>query len=103
MLVLFVGDLFHPVNNFAGELFLDGDVGHGCGGCGAVPVLLTGREPDYIAGADFFDWSAPTLGAAAAGGYDEGLTEWVRVPCSTRAGLEGYAGALDECRIGCLE
>ena len=41
-LILFVGDVFQPVDGFAVELFLDGDVGHGGGGGGAVPVLFAG-------------------------------------------------------------
>ena len=40
--VLFVTNLFHPVNGLAVELFLNGDVRHGCGRRGAVPVLLAG-------------------------------------------------------------
>ena len=39
--------------------FLDGDMCHGGGGRGAVPVLLAGREPDHVARADFLDRAAP--------------------------------------------
>jgi hypothetical protein len=51
---LFVADLFHPVNRFAVELFLNGDVRHGRGWRGAVPMLLARREPDYVSRSDFF-------------------------------------------------
>src|SRR6267143_894659 len=68
-----------------------------------MPVLLAGREPDHITGPDLLDRSAFALNPAAAGRDDESLTEWMRVPCSPRARLEGYAGALNTCRIGCLK
>src|SRR4051812_18017848 len=39
-LVLLVSDLFHPLNGFAVQRLLDGDMGHRSGRRGAVPVLL---------------------------------------------------------------
>jgi hypothetical protein len=101
--VLFVADLFHPVDNLAIELFLNGDVRHGGGQRSAMPVLLAGREPDHIAGPDFLNRTSPALCPAATGGDDQGLAERMRVPCSPRARLESYTGALNQCRIGCLE
>jgi hypothetical protein len=103
MLILFVADLFHPVDNLTVDLFLNGNVRHGRGRCGPMPVLLTGRKPDHITWADFLDPTAPTLDPAAASRDDESLTEWMRMPCSPRARLESYAGALNKCRIGCLK
>ena len=91
--VLFVADLFHPVDDLAVELFLNGDVRHGGGRRGAVPVLLAGREPDHIAGPDFLDRPALALRPAAAGRDDQGLAERMRVPCGARARLERDAGA----------
>ncbi len=88
MLILFVANLLHPVDNLSVKLFLNGDVRHGCGWRGPVPVLLTGRKPDHITRADFLDRPALALGPAATGGYDHGLTE-----CCPRARLESYAGA----------
>ena len=82
---------------------LDGDVGHGRGGRGAVPVLFSGRKPDDVAGTDLLDGPAPALGAAAAGGDDEGLAERMGVPGGARAGLEGDAGADDARGIGRLK
>jgi hypothetical protein len=49
---LFVADLFQPVDGLAVELFLNGDVGHGRGGRGAMPVLLARRDPDHVARPD---------------------------------------------------
>jgi len=102
-LVLLVTDLFHPVDNLAVELFLNGDVRHGRGWRGPMPVLLAGREPDHITGPDLFDRSAFVLDPSAASRNDESLTEWMRMPCSPRTRLESYAGTLNECRIGCLK
>ena len=101
--ILFVGDVFHPVDDFAVELFLDGDVGHGGGWGGSVPVFFVGGEPDYVAGAEFFDGAAFTLGAAAASGDYQGLAEGMGVPCGSGSGFEGYAGTCCACWIGCLE
>ena len=58
---------------------------------GAVPMLLVGREPDDVAGVNFFDRPALALGQAGAGGHDEGLAQWMRVPRRSSAGLECYA------------
>src|SRR5947208_2898371 len=78
--VLLVGDLFQPVDGFALELFLDGNVGHGGGGAGPVPVLLPGGEADDVSGMDLLDGTAFALGAAGASGDDEGLAQRVSVP-----------------------
>src|SRR5262245_15156068 len=102
-LVLFVADLFHPVNHFAVELFLDGDVCHGRGWRGAVPVLLTWREPDHVTRPDLLDRAAPALRAPAAGGHDEGLAQRVGVPGRPGAGLERDAGTERACRSDGLE
>jgi len=65
-LVLVVGDVFEPVDDFAVFSFLDGDVRHGSGGRSAVPVFLAGCEPDHVAGMDFFDGAGFALGPSAA-------------------------------------
>ena len=101
--VLFVADLFHPVDNFPVELFLNGDVRHCRGRRSPMPVLLAGREPDHIAGPDLLDGSAFALNPAAASRDDESLTEGMRMPCGPRPRLERYAGTLNKCRIGCLK
>lgn len=101
--VLLVTDLFHPVDNFTVELFLNGDVRHGRSRRGTVPVLLAGWEPDHITGPYLLGKSAFALGPAAACRDDQRLTERMRVPCGSRARLKGYAGTLNECRFGRLE
>src|ERR1035441_8082010 len=99
-LILLVTHLLHPIYGFAVEFLLDRDVGH-CGGWRrAVPVLFSGREPDDVAGADFFDGAAQALRAAEAGGDDEGLAERVRMPGGAGTGLEGDMGANDSRWVG---
>src|SRR6266487_2781058 len=79
-LILLVANLLHPVDGLAVEPLLNGNVRHG-GGCrGAVPVLLARREPDHVARPDFLDRAAPALRQAAAGGHDQGLAQRVGVP-----------------------
>ena len=101
--VLVVSDVFEPVDDFAVELFLNRDVGHGGGGSGSVPVLFARREPDDIAGMDLLDGAALALSPATTRGDDEGLAEGMSMPRGAGAGLEGDAGALDEGRFGRLE
>ena len=86
--VLFVADLFQPVNRLAVELFLNGDVRHGRGGRGAVPMLLARRKPDDVTRPDFFDRTSPALRPSAAGGHDQSLTQRMRVPGGAGAGLK---------------
>src|SRR6202051_5371484 len=86
--VLRVADLFHPVDDFAVQRFLNGDMRHCVRRCCAVPVLLTGREPDDIAGPDFLSGAAFALHPAAAGGYAQRLTQWTRMPGGPDARLE---------------
>src|SRR5437660_12757512 len=77
--VLLVGDLLHPVDDLAVELFLDGDVGHRGTRRGAMPMLLAGRARNDVARTDDLDRPAPALHVAAAGGDDERLAERMRV------------------------
>src|SRR5436190_7999421 len=92
-----LSDFFHPVRRLAVEPFLDGDMGHRGRFRRAMPVLLTGREPDDVALVDRLDRAAPSLSAAAAGGHDQRLAQRVRVPRGPCAGLEGHAGADNAC------
>ncbi len=64
-----------------------------------MPVLLAGREPDHITRPDVLDRSAFALDPATASRDDESLTPRMRVPRSSRARLESYAGTLNQCRI----
>ena len=100
---MFVADLFHPVDNFTVEFFLNGDVRHGRSWSGPVPVLLTRRKRDYITRPDFFYRPAPMLRPATPCRDDEGLTERMLMPCSPRARLESDGSTLNKCRISRLK
>lgn len=102
-LILFIAYLFEPIDGFAFEPFLDGDMSHGCGGCCAVPVFLPWWEPDHVPGANLLDGAIPTLCEAAASGDDERLTERVRVPSRPRTGLKCNTGAQDAGWVWCVE
>ena len=84
--VLFVADLFHPIDSLAVERFLDGDVRHGRGWRGAVPMLFARRKPDNIAGTNLLDRAALALGAAATGDDNQSLTERMGMPCGAGPG-----------------
>jgi len=56
--VLLLADLFHPLDDFTVERFLNADMRHTRGGRGAVPVLPTRRDPDHITSPDFPDLTA---------------------------------------------
>ena len=68
-------------------------MGHGCGWRGAVPMLLTGQYPDYIAGMNFLYGTALPLSPAAAGYDEQGLAKRVGMPGSSSARLKGHDGA----------
>ena len=53
-----VGDFFHPVDDFAVERFLNGDMSHGCCWSRAMPMLLACRKQDHIAGTDLLNRTA---------------------------------------------
>ena len=57
-----------------------------------MPVLVAGRTPDDVAGADLDDRLAFALGPAAPGGDDQGLAERMGVPGRAGARLEGDIG-----------
>src|SRR3954470_17829667 len=100
---LIVADLLHPVDALPVEGLRDCDVGHRGGGGRAVPVLLAGRNPDHVAGADLLLRAAVALGPAAAGRDDQRLAERMRMPGRAGAGLEGHDGAGDTRRGAALE
>src|SRR5437667_2016011 len=102
-LVLLVADLLHPRDRTAVQRLLNGDMRHRGRRRSAVPVLLAGRKPDDIAGPDFLDGSTPTLRRAQAGGDDQYLAEWMRVPRGAGAGLERDARATNTCGLRRLE
>ena len=47
---MFVGNLFHPINHFTVDLFLNSDVRHGRVWCRAMPMLLPRQETDDVTG-----------------------------------------------------
>src|SRR6267143_2293886 len=59
--VLLIAHFLHPVHDFAVERFLNGDMCHRRVRLGAMPMLLPGRGPDHVAGADLPDRAAPAL------------------------------------------
>jgi len=96
-LVLFVADLFHPVNDLAVETFLNGDVRHGSGRRSPMPMLLPRREPNHITRSDFLDGAALALRPPAPSRHDQGLPQRMSVPGSTRTWLEGDTCAAGAC------
>src|SRR5579859_554792 len=102
-LVLFVADRFHPVGGLAIEPFLNGDVCHGCGWRGAVPMFLSWREPDHFPWSNVLNRTSPALGAATARRHDQGLAQGVSMPCGPSARLECDTGADRAGGIGRLE
>src|SRR6266480_2638911 len=95
--------MFHPVDDFTVERFLNGDVCHGCGGRGAMPMLLVRRKPNNITWPDFLDRTSCTLCASAPGCDDQRLTERMGVPRSASTRFEGDTCATNTCRFWCLE
>src|SRR3954471_11358939 len=91
--VLLVGHLLHPVDDFSVELLLDGDVGHCRRRRCAMPVLLVWRAPHDVTGPYDANSAARALDVAAAGSTNERLAEGMRVPVASRRRLEGHIGA----------
>src|SRR5580765_7200315 len=91
--ILFVADFLHPVDRFALEPLLNGDVRHGRCRRSAMPVLLTRREPDHVAGANLLDRATPAPGEPATRRHDQRLAQRMRVPRRSSARFEGDAGA----------
>jgi hypothetical protein len=89
--VVRVADRLQPGRGAAVERFLHRDVGHRVVRRGAVPVLLAGRDPHRIAGADLLHRFALALHPADAGDDVERLPQRMGVPIGTRAGLEADA------------
>src|ERR1700736_2566532 len=102
-MVLFVTDLFQPVDGFAIQRFLNGDVRHGRRGRGPMPMLLAGRKPNHITGANFLDRPALALNPTAVERHNQSLAERMRMPGGAVIRLECDARAANTRRIGCLE
>ena len=102
-LVLFVGDVLHPIDDLAVQPFLNGDVSHGRGWRGPMPMFLSRREPNHIAGVDFLYRAAFSLNPSAARRDNQGLSKRMCMPRGTRSRLECDMGAGNQCRIGRLK
>ena len=82
--------MFHPGDDFAAFVgLLDGKMRHGMAGRGAVPVLLSWREPCGVARSQALDLPSMTLRITHAAEDKEHLAAWMSVPGSTRACREG--------------
>src|SRR5260370_31933903 len=74
-LILFVADLFHPVDGLAVKVFQNGDVRHRRASSGSVPILLTRRAPDHIARPNFLFRATLALHPPTSGCDYQGLAE----------------------------
>ena len=101
--VLLIAHVFHPLDDFTVERFLNGNMRHRARRRSAVPMFLTRRKPDHITRPNFFDCAAPTLRPSEAGRDDQRLTEWMRVPCGASTRLERDACSRNASWIRCLE
>ena len=101
--ILLVADLFQPIDHLTVELLLDGDMRHGRGRRGPVPMPHAWREPDHVTRTNLLDRAAFLLDPAAAGRDDEGLPQRVGMPRRPGAGFERDAGTGRACRSPRLE
>src|SRR4051812_48079378 len=101
--VLLVSNLFHPVNGFAVERLLDGNMRQSGSRRCAVPVLLTRLEPDHVSRMNLLDRATVALHPAAACRDDQDLAERMGVPRRARARLKGDRVASRTRRRVCSE
>ena len=99
LFVFVVAHLFHPVDRFAVERFLNGYMRHRRSRTCAMPVFFTGRKPDHIARPNFLDRSVPTLRPPKTRRDDQRLTKRMRMPGGTGTRLERDARATNTCRF----
>jgi hypothetical protein len=89
--VIVIAELVHPHDVHAVERFLDSNVGHRRSRRRTVPMLVTGRAPGDVAGADL-DFRLPlALGPSASRGDDERLPQGMGMPCRAGTQFEGHA------------
>src|SRR6266567_1445519 len=101
--IFLVGHLLHPGDVRSVYCFLDRDMRHGGGGRRAVPVLVAGRAPDHVAGADFVTRLPLALRPAGAQRDDEGLAKRMAVPRGPGSRLKGHDRSSDARWIRSLE
>src|SRR5215217_8512185 len=78
--ILLVADMFHPVCALTIGLFHDGNVGHGCGWGGAMPMLLPRGEPNHVPRTNRLDRTSPALCQSETSRHDQSLSQWMTVP-----------------------
>jgi hypothetical protein len=91
--VLLVTHLFHPINVLPVKLLLNGDMRHTTGCSSAMPVFHARRYPYDITRLDLLLFTTLLLHPACAGSHDQGLAEWMGMPCRAGTGLERDGGA----------
>src|SRR6516165_656969 len=90
LVILLIGDLFHPLGVLAVQTFGDRDVRHSRRGSGAVPMLHSRGDPDYVSRPDLLDRPSFLLNPAHTGRDDQGLSERMSVPSRAGSRLEGH-------------
>ena len=73
LFVLMVADVFHPIDDLPIFFLLNRDVSHARRRRGAMPVLLPGRNPNYVTGTDLLDRPVPALNPSTAARYNKSL------------------------------
>lgn len=66
-------------------------------------MLLSRRKPNHISGMNLLNRATLPLNPSTARSHNQSLSEWMRMPRSTRSRLERDAGAGNRCRIGRLK
>ena len=92
---LLVAYRFHPVDIAAIDRLLDGDVGHGIGFGGAMPMFDARRNPDDITSLHLAFRAIPLLNPACAIRNNENLPGRVSVLGGASTRLEGDAPHCD--------
>src|SRR5207237_4656948 len=101
--ILLITDVFHPIDDFAVERFLNGNVRHRRRRRRTVLMFFFRLKPDHIAWPDFLYRAAPALNPPKAGHDDQRLTKWMCMPGGAGTRLERDARATNTCRFGGLE
>jgi hypothetical protein len=83
-LVLFIADLFHPVDEFSVECFLNGDMGHAVVAVAPCQCFSCGGHHTTSPRPNFQDRTSPALHEAATRCYDEVPAQ--RMKYATRCG-----------------
>jgi hypothetical protein len=78
---------------------MNGNVGHGYGRSGAMPVLFTRKDRDHVTRPYLLDRPTPALHETAASRHDQSLAERMGVSGRARAGLEGDISAAGARRL----